>query len=171
MLILQQDYPVARNGTRYNLVVALDIRPARPVLPGIERPRRVSLILTKIIERREDPAHHVIQPRQRHLAGDGVGKLVRPQKLLLPAEVVPRHRHVHARPRAPHRRVLRVPVADHVPFELELLLQHPVEQPPALARPRRVELVVRAHDAGDVGFHGVGKGPQVQLVHGAVVDV
>ncbi|TKW55497.1 hypothetical protein CTA1_6920 [Colletotrichum tanaceti] len=81
--------------------------------------------------------------------------------------------HVHVEPVVDGvcARVGGEPVGHDVAVKGQLRLEHVVQQGRVLAGVRLVQAVVAAHDARDAGADGVGKGPEVQLVQGAVVHV
>ena len=59
----------------------------------------------------------------------------------------------------------------YVTLEPQLPLQKPVQRLAVLTGIRGIDAVVGAHDRGHLSFDGVLEGPEIQLVHGAVVEV
>ena len=161
--VLEQHDAVAGHGADVLLVVALHV--------GLDVDGGVPRVLADEVPRREDALGHVVEARLGHLvSADGVVQGRSPEDVAA-VEVATGHGHVHAVDGRRVGRVLRIPVGHDVARETELVFQDAIEDLVVLARPRAVNLVVRAHDGGDVGVDGVGKGPEVQLVEGAVVDV
>lgn len=63
------------------------------------------------------------------------------------------------------------PIRHDIALETKLVSQDTVEDLGVLAGVRAVEALVGAHEAGGLCVSSVGKGPQVELVHGSVVHV
>ncbi|KAH6607021.1 hypothetical protein Trco_003334 [Trichoderma cornu-damae] len=68
-------------------------------------------------------------------------------------------------------RVLRIPVCHDISWEAQLVFENGLQRVLILACPGGVELVVRAHDGGDIGVHRVGKGPGIKLMEGTVISI
>ena len=64
-----------------------------------------------------------------------------------------------------------IPVEQHEALEVELALEDAVEHLAVVAPVGAVDALVRAHDGRNAGMHAVGEGPEVELVHGPVVDI
>ena len=82
-------------------------------------------------------------------------------------------RHVHVKSTLNGRNTAmgRTPITHNVALETKFGLQDSVLGLGVLASIRAVESLVGAHERGGTGLHGVRKGPEVELVHGPVVNV
>lgn len=81
------------------------------------------------------------------------------------------HGHVHAALCGGNTTVSGTPIGHDVALEAQLGLEEVVEEVGVLARVGAVDTVVGAHEAGDASAGGVGEGPHVDLVKGAVIEV
>lgn len=92
------------------------------------------------------------------------------QVAVLPQRRV-RHDHIQTGIRTTNTTLMLKPITHHKPFKRHLRLQEPVQHLAVLARVGVVDALVRAHDARGAGLDGIVERPEVELVHGLVVDV
>jgi hypothetical protein len=67
--------------------------------------------------------------------------------------------------------MLREPVGHDEPLKSELSLQQAVQDLAVGARVGVVHAVIRAHDIGGSGMYAVSKRPEVELMHGLIINV
>ena len=126
-------------------------------------------VLPHLIPSRQNPRRDIINPISRYAPVHH-----RLRQVPRPVRRAGWHHHVQSGIRARYARMLCVPVTYHKPLIPEFCFEKVVEGIAVLAAVRVVETVVGAHDtacSGMHGMHGILEGPEVELVHGAVVEV
>lgn len=165
-VVLEQHDAVPRRGAYVVLMRALDV--------GREVDGRVlALVLAEEVPRREDPADLIFDGGQRDGAvlHDRLELRAPPHGAGIVVVVGARHHHVQPGLGAADGARGGVPIRHDVSRETQLFFEELGHDGVVLAGPGAVDLVVGAHDRGDVGVDGLGKGPEVELVHFSVADV
>ena len=157
--------------------------------PRIEIGRHSVSLPVNVVVSSHDAGRHVIKTPFRYGAvEDGDGKIWAPEGGSGVETDISRHAHVHASEGAAYTAVLGTPITHDETLETELAFEEIVQSLRVLAAVTIVDLVVGAHDGTGASAYGISEGPsnqsalgdrtiqngyspQVEFVHGRIIDV